>query len=280
MAKLHFANEKERNITVVKSDGSLDFKINLYPYKPFDITYIPNTNTIAATSSNSNDIKIVDVNTKGVLKTYSLDSTCAAKKPSGTLEMAEYLGFNSSDSEHDDLLSKMKGCFKCKIEKSTRTKHHLIKFCGCQVNPRFKNSTLENQKGSKLILQILRQYMFMRPHQTPNTNLVWLLLKCKKENLATQTAGREFQTDCVVVYAPHSRPINCLKFSLHKPNQLYSCSYDGTVRCCDLQKGVFEEIYSTPDEVLLKSFDFMTVDTLLVAQQDGCIALVDTRTSR
>ncbi|XP_071126771.1 uncharacterized protein [Mytilus edulis] len=75
--KIAFANEKERNITVVKSDGSLDFKIGLYPYIPFDITYIPNTNTIAATSSNSNDIKIVDVNTKKVLKTYSLDSPCA-----------------------------------------------------------------------------------------------------------------------------------------------------------------------------------------------------------
>ncbi|XP_071126772.1 uncharacterized protein [Mytilus edulis] len=75
--KIALANENERNIKVVKFDGSLDFKIDLYPYIPVDITYIPNTNTIAATSSKSNDIKIVNVNTKKVLKTYSLDSSCA-----------------------------------------------------------------------------------------------------------------------------------------------------------------------------------------------------------
>ncbi|CAC5423036.1 unnamed protein product [Mytilus coruscus] len=72
-----FANEKERNITVVKSDGSLDFKIDLKPYRPLDITYIPNTNTIVVTSRSSNDIKIVDVNARGVLKTYCLGAPCA-----------------------------------------------------------------------------------------------------------------------------------------------------------------------------------------------------------
>ncbi|XP_052077166.1 uncharacterized protein LOC127715168 [Mytilus californianus] len=72
-----FANEKERNITVVKSDGSLDFKIDLKPYRPLDITYIPYTNTIVVTSRSSNDIKIVDVNARGVLKTYCLDAPCA-----------------------------------------------------------------------------------------------------------------------------------------------------------------------------------------------------------
>ncbi|CAG2210092.1 unnamed protein product [Mytilus edulis] len=67
----------KRGITVVKSDGSLDFKIDLKPFAPFDITNIPNTNTIAVTSNSSNDIKIVDVNARGVLKTYCLDSPCA-----------------------------------------------------------------------------------------------------------------------------------------------------------------------------------------------------------
>ncbi|CAG2239854.1 unnamed protein product [Mytilus edulis] len=47
------------------------------PFAPFDITYISNTNIIAVTSRGSNDIKIVDVKTKRVLKTYSLDSPCA-----------------------------------------------------------------------------------------------------------------------------------------------------------------------------------------------------------
>ncbi|CAC5423037.1 unnamed protein product [Mytilus coruscus] len=75
--KMAFANEMERNVKIVKSEGSLDFNIDLKPYTPFDITYIPSTNTIAVTSSSSNDIKVVDVNTKRVLKTYCLDSPCA-----------------------------------------------------------------------------------------------------------------------------------------------------------------------------------------------------------
>ncbi|CAG2210096.1 unnamed protein product [Mytilus edulis] len=72
-----FANEKKRNIIVVKYDGSLDFHIDLNPYAPFDITYIPNTNAITVTSKSSKDIKIVDINARGVLKTYCLDSPCA-----------------------------------------------------------------------------------------------------------------------------------------------------------------------------------------------------------
>ncbi|CAG2231320.1 unnamed protein product [Mytilus edulis] len=75
--KIAFTNKLEEGITVVKSDGSLDFKIDLKPFAPFDITYIPNTNNIAVTFDNSKDIKIVDVNAREVLKTYCLDSPCA-----------------------------------------------------------------------------------------------------------------------------------------------------------------------------------------------------------
>ncbi|CAG2213561.1 PAF1 [Mytilus edulis] len=199
------------------------------------------------------------------------------RKPSGTLEMAEYLGFNSSDSEHDDLLSKMKGCFKCKIEKSTEDKTSFDSYVKNLSKLKINMEKWQRKFGFRIYTK--QSILILDIHPTNSKLLTaagdkWGFLGI------WDTAGREFQTDGVVVYAPHSRPINCLKFSLHKPNQLYSCSYDGTVRCCDLQKGVFEEIYSTPDEVLLKSFDFMTADTLLVAQQDGCIALVDTRTSR
>ncbi|XP_063416239.1 uncharacterized protein LOC134697882 [Mytilus trossulus] len=74
--KIAFANEMESSIDVVKADGLLDFKIDLKPFAPFDITYISKTNTIAVTSTGSNDIKIVDVKSKKVLKTYNLDSSC------------------------------------------------------------------------------------------------------------------------------------------------------------------------------------------------------------
>lgn len=70
-------NEIGNSIIVVKPDGSCDFKIELQPYFPFDITYIPDDNTIAVTSNDCNDIKIVDVYTRKVLKTFSVFSLCA-----------------------------------------------------------------------------------------------------------------------------------------------------------------------------------------------------------
>ncbi|CAG2210100.1 unnamed protein product [Mytilus edulis] len=75
--KIAFANEMESSIIVVKADGLLDFKIDLKPFAPVDITYISKTNTIAVTARRSIDIKFVDVKTKRVLKTYSLDSPCS-----------------------------------------------------------------------------------------------------------------------------------------------------------------------------------------------------------
>lgn len=43
-------------------------------------------------------------------------------------------------------------------------------------------------------------------------------------------------------FHPHSKPISCLKFSSSDPNKLYTTSYDGLMRCCDLQTNVFEEV--------------------------------------
>ena len=40
------------------------------------------------------------------------------------------------------------------------------------------------------------------------------------------------------------------------------------------------QTYSTPedDNLLLRNFDFLSADTMLVSQQDGTVALIDTRT--
>jgi hypothetical protein len=42
------------------------------------------------------------------------------------------------------------------------------------------------------------------------------------------------------------------------------------------------QVYSTPDDknLLLKNFDFLTADTMIVSQQDGTVAVIDTRTSK
>lgn len=82
------------------------------------------------------------------------------------------------------------------------------------------------------------------------------------------------------LYYPHSKPVNCLEFSRYEPKKLFSCAYDGTLRCGHFEKNVFENIYYTPedDDILLRNFVFISPQILLVSQSDGNVAVVDTRT--
>ncbi|XP_046559731.1 WD repeat-containing protein 76-like [Haliotis rubra] len=86
--------------------------------------------------------------------------------------------------------------------------------------------------------------------------------------------------DGVVAYCPHSRPVNCLHLPPWAPLKTFSCSYDGSLRCGDFEKGVFDEVYSRPDDedTLLRNFDFTSEHVMLVSQTDGCVAVVDVRT--
>ncbi|CAI9740819.1 repeat-containing 76-like [Octopus vulgaris] len=83
-----------------------------------------------------------------------------------------------------------------------------------------------------------------------------------------------------VCFNPHTKPVNCLAFNPYNLDQLYSCSYDGTLRCGYFEKGIFEAIYYTPeeDDVLLRNFSFFDANTLFVSQSDGDVAIVDIRT--
>ncbi|XP_071500195.1 WD repeat-containing protein 76-like [Diadema antillarum] len=88
--------------------------------------------------------------------------------------------------------------------------------------------------------------------------------------------------DGVFLFEPHARPVNTLRFDPNNANKLYSVSYDGTVRCGDLEKMVFEEVYATEDEDTWTSyFDFLSSDarSLLVTQNEGTghVAVIDPR---
>ncbi|XP_061450746.1 WD repeat-containing protein 76 isoform X2 [Rhineura floridana] len=87
------------------------------------------------------------------------------------------------------------------------------------------------------------------------------------------------QEDGVHVFSPHSRPVSCMYFSPSDPAHLLSLSHDGTLRCGDLTRAVFDEVYRN-EEYHLSAFDFSTVDasTLIVAMWDGEVAVVDRRT--
>nr|XP_006132165.1 WD repeat-containing protein 76 [Pelodiscus sinensis] len=85
--------------------------------------------------------------------------------------------------------------------------------------------------------------------------------------------------DGIYVFIPHSQPVSCMYFSPCNPAHLLSLSHDGTVRCGDVTRAVFEEVYRS-EENSLSSFDFLTDNTssLVVGQWDGDVAIVDRRT--
>ncbi|XP_051552883.1 WD repeat-containing protein 76-like isoform X2 [Myxocyprinus asiaticus] len=89
--------------------------------------------------------------------------------------------------------------------------------------------------------------------------------------------GATWGDDGVLLFEPHSRPITCMAFSSHSSN-LITVSYDGSARCMDLEKAVFDEVYRSTSA--LKSFDFLSSDcsTLLLSNWDGDVAIVDRRT--
>ncbi|KAM7158217.1 WD repeat-containing protein 76 isoform 2-T2 [Molossus nigricans] len=85
--------------------------------------------------------------------------------------------------------------------------------------------------------------------------------------------------DGVYVFQPHSQPVSCLYFSPANPAHILSLSYDGTLRCGDFSKAVFEEVYRN-ERSSFSSFDFLAEDasTLIVGHWDGSMSLVDRRT--
>ncbi|XP_060611414.2 WD repeat-containing protein 76 [Anolis sagrei] len=85
--------------------------------------------------------------------------------------------------------------------------------------------------------------------------------------------------DGIHTFVTHSRPVGCIYFSPSNPAHLLSLSHDGTIRCGDVTRETFEEVYRN-EEYSLSSFDFLASDasTLLVGMWDGKVAVVDRRT--
>ncbi|XP_072479727.1 WD repeat-containing protein 76 isoform X2 [Notamacropus eugenii] len=83
----------------------------------------------------------------------------------------------------------------------------------------------------------------------------------------------------VFTFTLHSNTVSCMDFSPANPAHLLSLSYDGTVRCGDFTRTVFEEVYRN-EECSLSSFDFLGDDasTLIVGHWNADVAIVDRRT--
>lgn len=54
--------------------------------------------------------------------------------------------------------------------------------------------------------------------------------------------GGDWGNDGVLLFEPHTRPVGCLAFSKAHPTQLLSVSYDGSLRCMDVEKAVIDDV--------------------------------------
>ncbi|GFO05548.1 WD repeat-containing protein 76-like [Plakobranchus ocellatus] len=86
----------------------------------------------------------------------------------------------------------------------------------------------------------------------------------------------------VTAFKPHTRPVSCLMVPPDAQHKLYSSSYDATLRCGDFEKGIFNEVFSVPEQNddLFRNFCFYDESrTMLVSHFSGNVSLIDVRTS-
>ena len=79
------------------------------------------------------------------------------------------------------------------------------------------------------------------------------------------------------MYDPHSRPVSAIVFD-KRDNRFFSTSYDGSLRACNLEKGVFEQVMTVKDECLTACD--VRDGMLLVGMGNGCVIPVDYRQSK
>ncbi|XP_071451886.1 WD repeat-containing protein 76-like [Hetaerina americana] len=83
-------------------------------------------------------------------------------------------------------------------------------------------------------------------------------------------------------FEPHSGQINCTSFCAYHADRLYTSSYDGTVRCLNFEKLVFDEVLSSPKDIHSNWFQWhcqLSSNVLLISQGTGDVYVVDDRTN-
>uniref|UniRef100_A0A673BKQ1 WD repeat-containing protein 76 n=2 Tax=Sphaeramia orbicularis TaxID=375764 RepID=A0A673BKQ1_9TELE len=112
----------------------------------------------------------------------------------------------------------------------------------------------------------------------PCTSSLFMAAGDKWGRVGLWSVESDWGHDGVLLFEPHTRPVGCMAFSTAQPTHLLSLSYDGSLRCMDVEKAVFNDVYDTADG--LKTFSFMSDDclSLLVGNWYGEVAVVDRRT--
>lgn len=81
----------------------------------------------------------------------------------------------------------------------------------------------------------------------------------------------------VEAYSPHTAGLLCLKIRPSDPQKIYSGSYDGTLRCADIERSIFDEVFRVSDAVGVMWFDWMLDNSMIVSHANGDVSFVDVR---
>lgn len=81
----------------------------------------------------------------------------------------------------------------------------------------------------------------------------------------------------VETYRPHTCGLMCLKIRPDDPQKIYSASYDDTLRCADIERGIFDELYRCAPDAGVMYFDWMQDKTMIVSHSNGQVSFVDVR---
>ncbi|XP_045176801.2 WD repeat-containing protein 76-like [Mercenaria mercenaria] len=192
------------------------------------------------------------------------------RPPAGPLEMKEYLHGSTSVENHEEI---------CGAVNSLKTKP--IKPSSLDLE-RYIASISKTKLVAERVAKVVPERTFSIALHPSDTKVIAVTGdKWGKLGIWDVLCDSKSSSDGVCCYAPHSRPITCLEFPVHTPEKIYSCGYDGSMRCGDMKREIFDEVYSEPedDDVLLRNFVFTSPHTMLVSQNTGSVALVDTRTN-
>jgi len=82
----------------------------------------------------------------------------------------------------------------------------------------------------------------------------------------------------IVIYEPHSKPVTCVQWL--GVDRLFSCGYDGRVRCLNLEKETFEEMHVHNKAVMWVATENLPENTALFALETGGVLSYDIRTKK
>ncbi|KAG9331727.1 hypothetical protein JZ751_017292 [Albula glossodonta] len=133
------------------------------------------------------------------------------------------------------------------------------------------------QLSEERVVKVVKERIFSAAFH-PCASRLLLAAGDKTGRVGLWDMGAQWGDDGVLLFEPHSRPVCSMAFSRTSPSSLLTLSYDGCLRCTDVERAIFDEVYRS--DVGLSSFDFLSHDcsTLLVCNWEGEVAVVDRRT--